>query len=574
MIRENSDTTNTEIKRKNGPEHYQQKIKLWSFDGVLGPVLFVSILLIFLSAFRPLALPDEARYAEIGRWMWESGDWLVPRLNGIPFFHKPPLLYWLGGIANSVTGPSAWFFRLIPVTHAILILALMGPFLCETLGVIFARKAVLIFGSSAAFLLGGQYINHDMMVACWINIAIGSFGWFVMHCDPNSSASIEDKAITNKRVPLLGFFACGMGVLSKGLIGVVLPLAVVLAWLCWCGRWYALKRLPWVSGLLVFICITFPWFIVVESKYPGMLSYMFGMHQLARFTGTQFNNPQPFWFYLVAISLLMGPWFLGFWVHQYQNLYDILRNSSGFKERLKSFLNEFKWEKQNQIKSEKLLIGLCVIWVWVIVIFFSIPSSKIIGYVLPVIAPTCVLCVLGWDRLTQQTRIKHFFYKGMFVLSLGVVVLIQIQAAVITNRYASVDVAKVLSCQDLSNAKILIAGEYAYDLPFLMNLKTQLWVVQNWDNERIHAGDNWRREMFEGVNFEPETSSVLKPMYTLATESKVSERWLLIPKEWTAKPMVENFGYILEYKGQAWSLYRSQLTHSIKFDVTGSCPKQ
>jgi len=80
--------------------------------------------------------------------------------------------------------------------------------------------------------------------------------------------------------------------------------------------------------------------------------------------------------------------------------------------------------------------------------------------------------------------------------------------------------------------------------------------------------------MFEGVNFEPQTSSVLKPMYALATESKVSDRWLLIPKEWAAKPMVENFGYVLEYKGQAWSLYRSPLTHSIKFDVKGSCLKQ
>jgi len=75
-------------------------------------VLF--LLLLTLAALRPLAVPDEGRYGEIGRWMLQSGDWLTPRLNGFPFFHKPPLLYWLEAASLAVFGVNAWRRRCTP----------------------------------------------------------------------------------------------------------------------------------------------------------------------------------------------------------------------------------------------------------------------------------------------------------------------------------------------------------------------------------------------------------------------------------------------------------------------------
>ena len=117
------------------------------------PSVLTALLLLVLAAFRPLALPDEGRYAEIGRWMGVSGDWLAPRLNGLPFFHKPPLLYWLEAMVSQSVGASAWAFRLIPAFHAILILTLMGPWVQQVMGPSMARRSVIIFGTSAAFLM-------------------------------------------------------------------------------------------------------------------------------------------------------------------------------------------------------------------------------------------------------------------------------------------------------------------------------------------------------------------------------------------------------------------------------------
>ena len=69
------------------------------------------LLLLVLATWRPLAIPDEGRYAEVARWMWVSGDWLTPRLDGIPFFHKPPLLYWLEATFIAVWGATPWAAR-------------------------------------------------------------------------------------------------------------------------------------------------------------------------------------------------------------------------------------------------------------------------------------------------------------------------------------------------------------------------------------------------------------------------------------------------------------------------------
>ena len=111
----------------------------------------LSLLLLVLAALRPLALPDEGRYAEVGRWMLVSGDWLTPRLNGIPFFHKPPLMGWLEAASMAVFGVHDWSVRLVVAAHAVLLLActLWGTRQIATEAV--ARRAVCMLGTSLAF---------------------------------------------------------------------------------------------------------------------------------------------------------------------------------------------------------------------------------------------------------------------------------------------------------------------------------------------------------------------------------------------------------------------------------------
>lgn len=541
----------------------------------LATILLIALLLV-LAAFRPLALPDEGRYAEIGRWMAQSGDWLAPRLNGLPFFHKPPLLYWLEGAVSQLMSPFAWSLRLIPAFHAALILALMGPVLKKLLGPTVAIRSVVIFGSSAAFLLGGQYINHDMMVASWISVAITAFGYFVIQVARLLESGLQIQAERFKslrQTAWIGFAACGLGVLSKGLIGVVLPGLVLLIWLCWSGKWQTLKVVPWISGTTVFLVIALPWFVLAEHAYPGMLDYMFGVHQFERFTGKQFNNAQPFWFYGAAISLLLGPWMIWFWAYQVRKILDFFTKnvSSGVLGALRLVGLQFNPSKQRLRSDDQLFVGLLLIWVWVIVVFFSIPNSKIIGYVLPVTPPMAVLCALGWERLIGAVRYEKFIWRSFLLVSVVLLVGINYQAARLTRRHFSEDVAVALKCQDLKNAQIMVLGEYPYDLPFLISFDRPLWVIQDWDFERMHAGDNWRRELFEGANFEPSKGDSLKSLDTLSAQAGVSNRWLLAPKNSDRLVQVRNLGYQLVKEGSAWNLYRTLSTRDELVNNSGNC---
>ena len=124
--------------------------------------------LLVLACIRPLSLPDEGRYADIGRWMLVSGDWLVPRLNGIPFFHKPPLLYWLQAEVFRFTGVSVWAARFVIASHALLLLVCLHLGVRKVHGELFSRRFTWVLGTSVGFLIGGQYINHDFLVATWI----------------------------------------------------------------------------------------------------------------------------------------------------------------------------------------------------------------------------------------------------------------------------------------------------------------------------------------------------------------------------------------------------------------------
>ena len=486
-----------------------------------------------LAYLRPMAIPDEGRYGEIGRWMWLSGDWLAPRLDGIPFFHKPPLLYWLEAVSVGLFGPQVWAVRLVPMLHAVTMLGGLYTVVRLWAGDALARRAALMLGSSLAFLVGGQYVNHDMLVACWISLAILCFGW--------SFASGE---VPHAGWARTGFVVCGLGILSKGLIGLALPGLVLLLWIGWTRQWGKIVRLPWVSGLALFALITVPWFVLAERAYPGMLGYLFGTHQFGRFTATTFNNARPWWFYGVAVLVLWGLWLPWALVSGWQAL------------RRQAVRLEGAAGASMSPESLSRLRSLAWIWLLAILGFFSLPNSKLLGYALPVVPALAVLSALGWSCM-QGWRLQRWVWRGLLTLGVVLAVTANHFAGQFIDKFSSRDVAAALACRASPTVPLHVLGGYPYDLPFLSGRVAPVLVMQDWAALKGKVGDEWRSELLDGARFDAQAAQVLVPLDTLSALAGRADQWLVVAH--TALPQLAPSlqAFDRSFEGRNWSLYRS-----------------
>jgi len=480
-------------------------------------------LLLLLAAQRPLALPDEGRYGEIGRWMLQSGDFLAPRLNGLPFFHKPPLLHWLQSGAYALWGVSAWSARLVPALHAGLLLLGLYLSLRRTQGEGQAQRAMLMLGSSMGFLIGGQYVNHDMLVAAWISTAIWCMG-----------AAFMQGERPDTRLALAGFAACALGVLSKGLIGIVLPGMVILTWLLYTGQVRKILVLPWLRGLAVFGAVALPWFVLGQRSYPELFNYLIVGQHFSRYTGQSFNNQLPVWFYPVVLVALLFPWSLlaGTWLRPRQLKAAVVQDRLSPQARWPSLL----W-----------------IWLLVIVVFFSLPKSKIVGYIFPVLPPAAALLAAAWDRWALRASLKTWGFVGLLCIGLGLTIAGNQIARHYSLRQSSRDVAQLLRCVVAEDeAPVYSAGGYPYDLPFYAGLKRPLIVLDNWTAARQQSGDNWRRELFEAGDFEPALAQALLQA-PAALNSAPAGAWMVSPLGFELPAGAGHWQHV--YSGKVWALW-------------------
>jgi 4-amino-4-deoxy-L-arabinose transferase-like glycosyltransferase len=308
--------------------------------------------------YRKLVKPDEGRYAEIPREMVVSGDWTTPRLNELKYFEKPPLQYWATATAYTLFGEHQWTSRLWA--------ALTG-----FLGVLFAGYAgTRLFGREAgiyaALLLGGSmlysmmsHINTlDMGVTFFISAGIFSL----------LLAQKEQQVARRRNWMWLAWAALALAVLSKGLMGVILPGAALFLYSVLNRDIVIWKRMHWVSGITIFLLVAAPWFVLVIKANPEFFDRFFIYEHYTRFTTTVHGRYQP-WYYFVPVLLLgMLPWvFL---------MFDTLVRT--WKDTAR---------QAREFSPERFLL----VWAVFIYLFFSVSGSKLPSYLLPMFPALALL---------------------------------------------------------------------------------------------------------------------------------------------------------------------------------------
>jgi 4-amino-4-deoxy-L-arabinose transferase-like glycosyltransferase len=438
-------------------------------------LLLLALWLMATMGLRPLLLPDEGRYANVARDMLgPNGDGLVPLLNGLPFFHKPPLLYWLDMLAMSVVGVNQFSARFAPFVGAWVMGASLFMAVRRWHGAAAARATLMVLATCPFFFIGGQYANLDMLVGGLITATVLAF------------ARAVDDGGRSMRWMLTAWALAAASVLAKGLIGFVLPALVIAPWLLAQRRWRDVLWLLHPLGLLLFVALALPWFALMQLRYPGFFDYFIMEQHFRRFAQASFNNVHPAWFYVAVLPLLTLPW--SGWLPA-----SLMKMRSGWKAHSAS--DRSRW-------------ALWAWWLVAVIGFFSLPSSKLVGYALPALAPWCA--VLG-VAVAASLSASNIAWKWTLAFAVGaclaLVFLLSSSAAMTALKIkpptSSKAAATVLAAQINPGDRVVFVDEMFYDLPFYAGLKLPPIVASDWADPNVPLRDNWRKELFDAARFDP-----------------------------------------------------------------------
>lgn len=313
----------------------------------------------------PLLGTDEARYLEIPREMLERGDLLTPTLNYVPYFEKPPLHYWLNAAAITLFGETPFAARCTGALSGLAGIVVVYHLARQLFGRREGLLSALVLGTSIGVVIQGRVNITDTTLTICLTASLGAF----------LLASRPDQRRKGLHYHLFYLFAA-LAVLAKGLVGVVLPGGIVLLYLAFSRRWHLLREMRLGTGMLLFFLTAAPWFILVSLQNPSFPRFFFIHEHFERYLTKGHGRYQPAWYYLPVLFGSMLPW-------------------SFF---LPGALIRF-WRNRPRCDAALYL----TIWAGFIVAFFSLSSSKLIPYILPVYPALAVLvgCALS-DALDRS----------------------------------------------------------------------------------------------------------------------------------------------------------------------------
>jgi len=356
----------------------------------IGLLLLFVLIYMFPLGNRPLAIPDETRYAEVPYEMLTSGDWVTPHLNGLRYFEKPPLGYWLNAISISVFGENNFAVRLSSALAAGLTTLLVYMF---TATILTHRRSALL----AAFIhmtffevyVIGTFSVLDNLLTLFLTAGILSF----------YLAVDNEYTLKNTNKPdwfywVASGLSLGLAFLTKGFLALAIPVIVIVPWLIWHHHWRALLVKGWLV-VLIAVLLALPWGILIHLQEGDFWHYFFWVEHIKRFTADNAQHKAPFYYFLVLLPVLAFPWI---------SLFPAV--IAGIKQDV------------NAPETSRFL------WLWLIVpfLFFSASSGKLATYILPCFPPLAILTASGLSKYLQQ-KDTHLFRWGvlfnLLLLGLG-----------------------------------------------------------------------------------------------------------------------------------------------------------
>lgn len=355
----------------------------WLRDLVL---LFIAIGLFFCIGLgaRPYLTPSEARYIEIPRQMLVTHDWLTPRINGVPYFEKPPLFYWMQAVTMGLFGMGEFAGRMATAklaTEICLLTYALGRML-------YGRLSGLIAAGVLASCVMGYGLSRvamvDMPVSLFLTATLGCF----------LAAQHINHAKARRWLYLLMYVAAALAVMDKGLIGIVIPGIVIGTWILATKNWRLLAEVRLIPGLIIFLIITVPWHWLMASEHPDFLQFYFINEHFTRYINDSHKRVEPWWFFAAITLAGLLPW-------------------TGL---LPSAVRHIKLWRVSMAEPSKLFL---LLWIVLPLVFFSTSHSKLAPYIMPIFPPLAMIIGRYLADVWQGTvPDKALRWSNIFVISL------------------------------------------------------------------------------------------------------------------------------------------------------------
>lgn len=542
--------------------------------------------LAFIESYS-LLTPDEGRYAGIAEYMLRHGAWITPKQDGITFLDKPILVYWLEIFSMKLFGINEFAARIVPLCFGVLgvnmtYIAGRGLFNRRT-----ALLAALILMTSPLYFFEAHYSNMDLAVAVLISGAL----WM-------SLLGFQLKPGLQRRSYFwVAYVFAALAILTKGLIGIVFPMMIIGLWILCLNEWRQLKHMSLFPGLLIILLLVCPWYFAAEYQTHGFFNYFFVVQQFDRYTGEGFNMMNPVYYYLLIILVGMLPWS----IFLPQAIVNRGKQLIGFRKASKTWF--------------------LVLWVIMILIFFSIPSSKISSYILPVFPPLAMLiaryCDTQWHELLSKRSTKiSLWILGLLMLAvivavyvlpgkllkyghapleytvcvtaiIFIVVLLGSQLhwlkksftryftfmfvssiVIYLSIYAGIrfyapstpkTIAKTISRALKPNGIIVAYYTYNADIPFYLN--RSMYVTANyWQDPATRLRDDWRSELAKGADLEGKTPLLMNDKTLKQLWSSNQRVIVYTNKDWLSafKQKIDQHPTILKQIGHDYVLTQGE----------------
>ncbi len=354
----------------------------WSnLDWKILAVVAIGAVLLFFPALglMPIMDPSDGYYSEGAREMFESGNYLVPHLNYVPWFEKPILIYWLISLSYKIFGVTEFAARFPAALSAATLITLSYPFNRQYLRRRAALLSTLVLASSALVLLIGHVAVTDMPLCLLFSTSVACL---FLTITKNISFT-----------KWLAYITLGVAVLCKGPMAGVLVFVSLFAYVGFTSRsvsaaWQSVKKLQLIYGALIVAAISLPWFIAVTIATNGEFYQEFFIRQnIGRALGTVNHQAGPFYYVPVYLAGFF-PW----------SIYLL-----AFIPAIVAVIKRARLKCREMSHRSQLIILSALIAAWMYP-FFTVVSAKLPTYILPMFPAMAILVGTSMDLALRRNK--------------------------------------------------------------------------------------------------------------------------------------------------------------------------